>query len=110
MAGYRKLKAADAGDSALAELRLNDIAYELQKGAPAQALALFQLNTEFYPDSPNTWDSLAEAYLASGKRTEALGCYRKVLETIPKDTHLPPDIKTMLLQNAEKKVKEIQGS
>jgi hypothetical protein len=109
MAGYRKLKAADAADQALDELRLNDIAYELQKRAPEQALALFQLNTEFYPDSPNTWDSLAEAYLTAGKRDEALRCYRKVLENVPKDKHLPSDIKTMLLQNAEKKVKEIQS-
>ena len=85
------------------------MAYELQKRSPDQALALFQLNAEFYPDSPNTWDSLAEAYLSLGKRDEALRCYRKVLETAPKDTHLPKDIKSMLLQNAERKVKELQG-
>lgn len=109
MAGYRKLKLADSNDPALAELRLNDIGYALQKTAPDQTLAMFQLNAEFYPDSPNTWDSLGEAYLAAGKRGEALRCYRKVLETVPLDKHLPPDIKTMLLQTAEKKVKELQG-
>ncbi len=109
LSGYRQLWKEDAKNPALEELRLNDVAYELQKRSPDQALALFQLNAEFYPDSPNTWDSLAEAYLSLGKRDEALRCYRKVLETAPKDTHLPKDIKSMLLQNAERKVKELQG-
>jgi CubicO group peptidase (beta-lactamase class C family) len=109
LTAYRKLWKEDAKNPALEELRLNDVAYEIQKRSPQQALAVFQLNAEFYPDSPNTWDSLAEAYLSLGKREEALRCYRKVLDTAPKDAHLPPDIKSMLLQNAERKVKELQG-
>jgi CubicO group peptidase (beta-lactamase class C family) len=108
--GYRQLWKEDAKNPALEELRLNDVAYDVQKRSPAQALVIFQLNAELYPDSPNTWDSLAEAYLSLGKRDEALRCYRKVLETAPKDAHLPADVKTMLLQNAERKVKELQGN
>jgi CubicO group peptidase (beta-lactamase class C family) len=110
MSAYRRLQKADASDPAVAELRLNDLGYALQQRAPNQALALFQLNVEFYPVSPNSWDSLGEAFLAAGKRDEALRCYRKVLETIPKDTHLPGDIKSVLLQNAERKVKELEGA
>jgi CubicO group peptidase (beta-lactamase class C family) len=110
LAGYRKLKDLSVTDPAIAELRLNALGYELQQTAPAKGLAVFQLNAELYPESPNTWDSLAEAFLAVGKRQEALRCYRKVLETVPKDTHLPPQLKSALLQNAEKKVHELQGS
>jgi CubicO group peptidase (beta-lactamase class C family) len=109
LAGYRKLKQLDAADPAIAELRLNDIGYELEQRTPGKALPMFQLNAELYPESPNTWDSLAEAFLAAGKRDEALRCYRKVVELVPKDTKLPADIKTMLLQNAERKVNELQG-
>lgn len=109
MSGYRRLQKEDATDPAVAELRLNDLGYELQPRAPSQALALFELNAEFYPESPNTWDSLAEAFAASGKKEEALRCYRKVLETVPKDTHLPAEIKSMLLQNAQNKVRQLEG-
>lgn len=109
MSAYRRVQKEDATDPSVAELRLNELGYELQPRAPNQALALFELNAEFYPESPNTWDSLAEAFLTSGKKGEALRCYRKVLETVPKDTHLPPEIKSMLLQNAQRKVQELGG-
>jgi len=98
---------ADLQPAAIAELRLNDLGYQLQEQTPDKALAVFQLNAELYPDSPNTWDSLAEALLGAGKRAEALRAYRKVLDTVPKDTHLPPELKATLLQNAERKVKEL---
>jgi len=109
MAGYRKLRDLDKSDPALGELRLNDLGYEMQQRSPQDALALFQLNTEFYPGSPNAWDSLGEAFLGAGKREEALRCFRKVQELVPKDNQLPPDIKAMLLGNAEKKVRELEG-
>jgi CubicO group peptidase (beta-lactamase class C family) len=110
LAGYRKLKDLDATDPAIAELRLNELGYQLLPTAPEKALTIFRLNAEFYPESPNTWDSLAEVLLGAGKRTEALRCYRKVLETVPKDSHLPQQLKTSLLQNAERRVRELQGS
>ncbi len=109
LAGYRKLKDLDVTDPAISELRLNDLGYQLQEHTPDKALAIFQLNAELYPGSPNTWDSLAEALVGAGKRAEALRAYRKVLDTVPKDTHLPPELKATLLQNAERKVKELEA-
>jgi CubicO group peptidase (beta-lactamase class C family) len=109
LAGYRNLKKMDGSDPAVAELWLNGLGYELVQRAPDKALPIFQLNAELYPESPNTWDSLAEAFLGAGKRDEALRCYRKVLELLPKDTQLPPEIKAMLLQNAQRKVSELEG-
>ncbi|MGO9828985.1 MAG: serine hydrolase [Myxococcaceae bacterium] len=105
---YRRLKQADPGDPAVAELRLNALGYELAVRSPDKALAIFKLNTELYPESPNTWDSLAEAYLGAGKRFEALRCYHKVLDTVALDTTLPPDIRAMLRQSAQQKVKELE--
>ncbi len=107
---YRRLKQLDGTDPAVAELRLNDLGYQIQARSADKALAIFKLNSELYPTSPNAWDSLAEAYLAAGKRDEALRCYRKVLQTVVNDTHLPPDIRRMLRLNAEQKTKELQGS
>lgn len=50
-----------------------------------EAIAIFQLNTEAFPEEYNTWDSLAEAYLADGQRDLAIKYYRKVLELRPGD-------------------------
>jgi imidazolonepropionase-like amidohydrolase len=49
------------------------------------AIAIFLLNTEAFPGEYNTWDSLAEAYLADGQRELAIRYYRKVLEMRPGD-------------------------
>ncbi len=49
------------------------------------AIAVFLLNTEAFPGEYNTWDSLAEAYLADGQRDLAIKYYRKVLELHPGD-------------------------
>jgi len=106
---YRRLKQVDPGDPAVAEVRLNNLGYDLQERFPEKALALFKLSAELYPESPNAWDSLAEAYLAGGKRDEALRCYRKVLQTLEGDTRMPGDIRLMLRDSAQRKSKELEG-
>jgi imidazolonepropionase-like amidohydrolase len=50
-----------------------------------EAIDIFLLNTEAFPGEYNTWDSLAEAYLADGQRDLAIKYYRKVLELRPGD-------------------------
>ncbi|MCB0635771.1 MAG: serine hydrolase [Lewinella sp.] len=47
------------------------------------AIAIFQLNTELFPDVANTYDSLAEAWLKKGDRAKALALYRQALEINP---------------------------
>ncbi len=82
VAAYKKLQAANPADPALAETRINERGYELlRKKDFAKAIALFQLNTELYPASANTYDSLAEALEASGDRAGAVAMYRKCVET-----------------------------
>ncbi len=81
LAGYRKLKAANPSDPMVAETRFNGIGYGLlQRGETAKAIAVFRLNTELYPESANTYDSLAEATEASGDKTGAVALYKKALE------------------------------
>jgi tetratricopeptide (TPR) repeat protein len=85
IAGYRRILKADPNDPAVAEPRLNSIGYgflmnpDPQKRDPARAIAVFKLNTELYPNSPNTYDSLAEATEASGNKAGAIALYRKAL-------------------------------
>lgn len=64
----------------LKERDLNSLGYEqLQAQHVREAIALFQLNVEMYPNSFNTYDSLAEAYMVQGDREAAIKNYRKSL-------------------------------
>ena len=47
------------------------------------ALAFFRFNTERFPESANTWDSLAEAYWRTGDLDSARRYYAKALEVDP---------------------------
>ncbi len=53
-----------------------------------EAIAIFKLNVEEYPDSWNVYDSLAEAYLAYGNRDLAVQNYQKALDLNPDDEGL----------------------
>lgn len=43
------------------------------------ALTVFRLNSELYPDVPLVWDGLGDAYLALGDTTNAIQNYQKTL-------------------------------
>jgi len=49
----------------------------------SDAIAVFLQNAEDYPQSWNTWDSLAEAYMDHGENEKAIEDYRKSLELNP---------------------------
>jgi TolA-binding protein len=85
VAGYRKLKESNPSDPAVAEQRFNRAGYQyLQKKDYARAIAVFRLNTQLYPDSANTYDSLGEALEGSGDKAGAIAMYRKTLEVAAK--------------------------
>ena len=73
----------------------------LQRGQPEAAVAVFRMNAETYPGSANTWDSLAEAYLAAGDEEHAAECYRRVLEVLPDDPRANEELRAILRSNAE---------
>ena len=69
------------------ETTLNLLGYQ-QLGTKhiTEAIALFKLNVEMYPNGFNTYDSLAEAYMVQGDREEAIKNYRKSLALNPQNT------------------------
>lgn len=73
----------------------------LQRGQASGAVSVFKMNAETYPASANTWDSLAEAYLAAGDTERAAECYGKALEVLPDDPQLTDEIREVLRNNAE---------
>lgn len=62
------------------EAQLNAYGYQLlNQKRNSEALAIFIRNTKEHPDSWNVWDSLGEAYAATGDKAKAVTNYRKAL-------------------------------
>jgi tetratricopeptide (TPR) repeat protein len=68
------------------------------------------LNVEGYPRSANAYDSLSDGYLALGNKEEALKYAQKTLDVLDKDPDATPELKRLLREGAEKKVKELQSA
>jgi tetratricopeptide (TPR) repeat protein len=63
---------------------LNQFGYGLmQEGELDKAIEVFILNTKLFPNAPNVWDSLGEAYMNKGDKEKAVANYKKVLEMDP---------------------------
>jgi tetratricopeptide (TPR) repeat protein len=99
---FEKFRAADSDLVLFQENMCNVAGYGfLQRGQTTEAIAVFKMNAETYPSSANTWDSLAEAYVAAGDSVQAVVCYRKVLEVLPADRGGTEELKEVLRSNAE---------
>lgn len=74
-------------DYNLSENEINNLGYQLMETNKADALKIFKLNTELYPDAYNTFDSYGECLLELGKKDESIAAYEKSVELNPKNTH-----------------------
>jgi CubicO group peptidase (beta-lactamase class C family) len=70
------------------ENELNILGYQLMgTGKLDEAIEIFKLNVELFPDSWNVYDSLGEAYLNNGDNNLALENYRKSVELNSQNEH-----------------------
>lgn len=101
---YRELKAgATAKQYDFAETELNVLGYRLlQLKKVAEAIEIFKLNVEAYPQAANAYDSLGEAYMVHGDKDLAIANYKKSLELNPKNTNATAQL--ALLTNEQKEV------
>lgn len=66
------------------ESQLNILGYQLlQVGMNKQAIAIFKLNVEQFPESFNVYDSLGEGYMISGDNKNAIKYFKKSLKLNP---------------------------
>jgi dienelactone hydrolase len=87
---------------------VNIMGYEhLQTGDVAGAVEIFKLNTVAFPNSPNTYDSLADAYIAAGQKNLALQSSNRALELLPSDTTDDKDRRDAIRESSEQKVKQL---
>jgi dienelactone hydrolase len=90
---------------------LNFIGYEqLQSGDNKGAIEILKLNAEAYPNSPNVYDSLSDAYLADGQKDLARQNAKRALELLPSDTTDPEDRRNGIRDSAEQKLKQLGNS
>jgi CubicO group peptidase (beta-lactamase class C family) len=84
VAQYRDLKAKQPNVYDFSEPQLNQLGYQLlQTNKRKEAIEIFKLNVEAYPQSANAYDSLGEAYMVEGNNEQAIVNYKKSLELNP---------------------------
>jgi tetratricopeptide (TPR) repeat protein len=90
------------------EFIVNLLGYEhLQTGDSKGAVEILKLNVAAYPNSPNAYDSLSDAYLADGQKDIALQNAKKALELLAKDTADTEQRRNDIRQSAEQKIKQL---
>jgi len=88
VAQYRQLKKEHPDDYVFGEGQINRVGYYLlANGRTKDAVTIFQLNVQEYPDSWNVYDSLGEAYTVQGNNRMAMENYKKSLKLNPKNTN-----------------------
>jgi dienelactone hydrolase len=87
---------------------VNFMGYEhLQAQDTKGAIEILKLNAVAYPNSPNVYDSLSDAYFADGQRDLARANAKKALELLPSDTTDPEDRRNGIKASAEQKLKQL---
>jgi dienelactone hydrolase len=87
---------------------VNIIGYEhLRSGDREGAIAILKLNAEAYPNSPNVYDSLSDAYLANGEKDLARRNAKRALELLPSDTKDNEQRRDAIRASAEQKLKQL---
>jgi dienelactone hydrolase len=90
------------------ETIVNLIGYEhLQAGDIKNALEIMKLNVTAFPESPNAYDSLSDAYLANGQKELARQNAKKALELLALDTTDPQARRDAIRDSAQLKLKQL---
>ena len=107
----QKLEEARQSDpkaNLFSEALVNLLGYEhLQSGDFGGAVQILKLNAQAYPNSPNVYDSLSDAYLASGQKDLARENAKKALEYLKWDRTLPEAQRKSIQESAETKLKQL---
>jgi dienelactone hydrolase len=106
---FRDQRARDPQAIVFPEAALNLLGYQyLQTGRTKEAVTIFTLNTEAYPSSANTYDSLGDAYLADGQKDLALQASQKAIAMLATDK-AGDDRKKAIRASAEDKIAKLKG-
>lgn len=83
---YKELKEASPNKYDFSEEALNEIGYSLiGEGKIKDAIEIFKLNIEMFPEAFNPYDSLGEAYMLDNQKKLSLENYKKSIELNPEN-------------------------
>lgn len=78
----------ESSDYDISESSINRFGYSIIKeGSAEEALKIFKLNIELYPNRFNTYDSYGECLMLLGQKEKAIEAYKRSLELNPKNTN-----------------------
>ena len=110
LARFHEARRADPEAALFQERTINALGYELLRSARAgDAVAVFTVNTELYPSSANTFDSLSEAYEAAGDSARAVGAARSALEVVEREPGTDSPAKQALRRRARDRVARLSA-
>ena len=102
---------SDPKATLFSEAIVNVMGYQhLQSGDAKGAIEIMKLNVAAYPNSPNTYDSLSDAYLADGQKDLARQNAKRALELLPSDTTDTEERRNGIKASAEEKLKQLGDS
>jgi len=82
----------------VSETQLNALGYQLLGMKKVrEAIEIFKLNVETYPQSANVYDSLGEAYINEDKQL-AIRAYQRAVELNPQNTNAVEMLKKLRAQ------------
>jgi len=90
---YRAVQEADINKESFSEGYLNRQGLGMMNSNFDYAIKLLSINTDLYPDSANTWDSLAFAYQQGGNKPKAIEHFRNALK---RDPNFPSALKGLM--------------
>lgn len=86
---YVERRKGRVAGEAITERQMNSLGYELLNGFKRvkDAIDVFKLNVQDYPESFNVYDSLGEAYAVDGDKELAIKNYERSIELNPMNTN-----------------------
>ena len=93
---YRRTRKSGSAVTLLNENQVNSLGYWLKgKKRLHEAIEVFKMNTEDFPNSSNAYDSLGEAYMDNGDKELAIKNYKRSLELNPSNLNAIEMIKRL---------------
>jgi pimeloyl-ACP methyl ester carboxylesterase len=107
---FAEAKKRDPNVFLFPEFAVNLLGYEkLQGKATQDAIEVFQLNVDAYPNSANAYDSLADGYAAAGNHELTVQYSRKALELLRTNPPADAERAAEIRRSSEERLKQFGG-
>lgn len=91
------------------ERNLNQMGYELlEDNRIEDAIKIFTANQEAFPESPNVYDALGDAYEKAGDKSKAMANSKLALEKLEKASDLHPQMREAIRTSAQEKLNRLK--